>query len=48
MIYAQAINIYGVAGGSDKSLIDINYQVIPQFKADFSKMVVLLSDQIVN
>ena len=44
LIYIQAENEFGIAGGADKFLIDISYKVIPQFKSDIGTIFVSLSE----
>ena len=42
LIFVQAENEFGITGGADQYLIDVNHKVIPQIKFDFSLIVVLL------
>ena len=44
MIFIQAENEFGIAGGSNQYLIDLSYKVFPQFTEKVGTMVVLISE----
>ena len=45
LIYVQAENNFGITGGFEKYLIDLNYKVIPSFKSDIETFFVSISKQ---
>ena len=40
--------MFGITGGDDQYLIELSYQGIFQFKPDFTKVVVLLSEKMTS
>jgi len=44
LIYVEAKNEFGIAGGSDQYIIDISYKVLPQFISNLGAIIVLINE----